>query len=235
MAALRDDPDAFAEQRERKRLGRNPEKRRAAEMRAEARRQDRFKDDAEYRQRRVKTKRASEERRKARRKSDPDYADGVRKNARRWYRRHRLRLLAQRRALADARREQVRAYRRRKYAEDPAKALARSRRWAGRNPEKIQALRRANDHRRRSAGPAFTAAEWHSLVAQYGGACAYCGATTALEADHRVPICRGGSNSIDNILPACRPCNRGKGAMTEDEFRVRRDGDIRSLAEPRTA
>jgi 5-methylcytosine-specific restriction endonuclease McrA len=40
-----------------------------------------------------------------------------------------------------------------------------------------------------------------------------------IEIDHRIPLTRGGSNLIDNILPACRRCNRRKGTMTEEEFR----------------
>jgi 5-methylcytosine-specific restriction endonuclease McrA len=32
---------------------------------------------------------------------------------------------------------------------------------------------------------------------------------------------RGGTNFIDNILPACRGCNARKHTMTEEEFRAR--------------
>jgi 5-methylcytosine-specific restriction endonuclease McrA len=49
-----------------------------------------------------------------------------------------------------------------------------------------------------------------------------CGKTgVALQPDHRVPLARGGSNAIDNILPACRSCNQRKALMSEDEFRAR--------------
>jgi 5-methylcytosine-specific restriction endonuclease McrA len=36
-----------------------------------------------------------------------------------------------------------------------------------------------------------------------------------------VPLARGGTNFIDNILPACRGCNARKHTMTEEEFRAR--------------
>lgn len=36
--------------------------------------------------------------------------------------------------------------------------------------------------------------------------------------DHRVPVCRGGSDSIDNIAAVCKRCNDAKGTRTESEF-----------------
>lgn len=66
-----------------------------------------------------------------------------------------------------------------------------------------------------------SAAEWRALVEQYGGCCAYCGAATEMTEDHRVPLARGGTNDIENIIPACLPCNCRKHTMTEREFRVR--------------
>lgn len=49
-----------------------------------------------------------------------------------------------------------------------------------------------------------------------GFQCQYCGAhpseTVWLELDHIHPVAAGGGNDIDNLLTACAPCNRGKGA-----------------------
>lgn len=42
--------------------------------------------------------------------------------------------------------------------------------------------------------------------------CVYCGAMPALSTDHVVSFARGGSNSLENLAPACPPCNRKKGA-----------------------
>ena len=41
--------------------------------------------------------------------------------------------------------------------------------------------------------------------------CQYCGRSgVELEADHIVPKSKGGSNDIDNLITACKACNRGK-------------------------
>lgn len=43
--------------------------------------------------------------------------------------------------------------------------------------------------------------------------CAYCGQTPpaiVLEIDHICPVSKGGTNDINNLITACRDCNRGK-------------------------
>lgn len=71
-----------------------------------------------------------------------------------------------------------------------------------------------------AAKGSFTTLEWLRLCIQYAYACGYCGEWTALAADHRIPLSRGGTNSIENIIPACRTCNSRKGRQTEAEFRA---------------
>ena len=70
-------------------------------------------------------------------------------------------------------------------------------------------------------GRSFTAQEWLALVGRHGDRCAYCGSQGPLHADHRIPVARGGSGLIENILPACVSCNLRKHTMTEEEFRAR--------------
>lgn len=44
--------------------------------------------------------------------------------------------------------------------------------------------------------------------------CRYCGSTpeeSELQVDHIVPIAKGGTNSLLNLITACRLCNAGKG------------------------
>lgn len=67
----------------------------------------------------------------------------------------------------------------------------------------------------------FTQKEWTDLIAAFGGRCGYCGEERVLQPDHRVPLFCGGANTIENIIPACGPCNQSKGTLTEEEFRLR--------------
>lgn len=52
--------------------------------------------------------------------------------------------------------------------------------------------------------------------------CVYCGgdpfADGDIELDHVMPASRGGRDTLDNLLVACRPCNRSKGALLPQEW-----------------
>lgn len=44
-----------------------------------------------------------------------------------------------------------------------------------------------------------------------GYCCTYCGTTDApFEIDHIKPRCKGGENILENVVVACRRCNRSK-------------------------
>lgn len=68
-------------------------------------------------------------------------------------------------------------------------------------------------------------AEWRELVravfARDKYTCVYCGAHgVRLECDHRVALYHGGSNEIDNLSTACRPCNRRKGRKRLEDWQA---------------
>jgi 5-methylcytosine-specific restriction endonuclease McrA len=121
----------------------------------------------------------------------------------------------------DVRKRRERERNRRRYVQDPKAWNAYQKLWRERNPERAHAYGSAARAKRRGAekGTAFTSAEWLALLEWHGGRCIYCGSRDSIEVDHRIPLVRGGSNSIDNVAPACRSCNRRKNRMTEDEFR----------------
>ena len=127
-------------------------------------------------------------------------------------------------------------------ANNPAARLARDRAYKERHKEQVNAgfkryrlkhpdLRLEISRRRRArevgAAGSFTNTEWLELLARHSRRCAYCGVEAPLQADHRVPLSRGGPHDIENILPACGPCNRRKAAISESEFRERLADDSR--------
>jgi 5-methylcytosine-specific restriction endonuclease McrA len=87
---------------------------------------------------------------------------------------------------------------------------------------------KANKYRARRAAAegSFTPEQWLRLVKAYGGRCAYCGEKAPLVVEHVVPVSRGGTNYIENIVPACQPCNARKHRLTDGEFctRLRSEG-----------
>lgn len=55
-----------------------------------------------------------------------------------------------------------------------------------------------------------------------GGRCAYCGEDITFEgmqADHVVPLRKGGADTLQNMVPACRSCNHYKSTLTVEQFR----------------
>jgi 5-methylcytosine-specific restriction endonuclease McrA len=111
------------------------------------------------------------------------------------------------------------------YARNRDTRLAHTTAYHREHPEVGRAKSQNYRARKLAALGSFTAAEWLALVEQYGGRCAYCGEHGPLQADHRIPLSRGGSNTIDNILPACRVCNTRKHKLTEAEFRARLESE----------
>jgi 5-methylcytosine-specific restriction endonuclease McrA len=147
--------------------------------------------------------------------------DQRRAYARAWMRRNAEKAREAMRRWRAAHRETDRARKRAHYAANPAQEKARVAAAIKHNPEGRRVIRQARRARVVAAPGTFTLAEWRDLLARHGGRCAYCGATGSLTADHRVPLCYGGANAIENILPACRRCNARKGTSAEREFRVR--------------
>jgi hypothetical protein len=56
-----------------------------------------------------------------------------------------------------------------------------------------------------------TQSEWELKKLEYNYSCAYCGQTLfKLTKDHIIPVALGGTDEIDNIVPACQRCNSMK-------------------------
>lgn len=82
--------------------------------------------------------------------------------------------------------------------------------------------------KRRQANPkgSHTFKEWIELLVKHDNKCFYCGVRMTKKAglrqrtrDHIVPISKGGSDDISNIVPACRSCNSSKSTKTLEEWK----------------
>jgi len=107
-------------------------------------------------------------------------------------------------------------------AANPERARAHERKWRQSHPGVLAAKQSRRRALKAGIPGSHTAAEFDALVLRYGGLCAYCGTAGKMTRDHRIPLIRLDLNPtdyIDNILPACGPCNSRKNFRTEAEFR----------------
>jgi 5-methylcytosine-specific restriction endonuclease McrA len=89
-----------------------------------------------------------------------------------------------------------------------------------RNRESIAANTRRRNARRKANGIfAISKKELKRLSQQ---PCFYCGATERLTVDHVIAIARGGTDSIGNLVSACKTCNSQKRELTITEWRKKR-------------
>jgi 5-methylcytosine-specific restriction enzyme A len=60
--------------------------------------------------------------------------------------------------------------------------------------------------------------------------CSACGTTSDLTGDHRIPLSKGGTSTLENIQVLCRLCNSSKGSR----LGWREAGFLGSAGEPRS-
>lgn len=107
----------------------------------------------------------------------------------------------------------------RKRRDEPGRTWAdgkdRLREWIAAHPEQVAESHRLRQAKRRAAcrGGSLTATEWQAQLEVFGHCCAYCLASgVKLTIDHVIPLKHGGRHEIDNVVPACGPCNSRKQA-----------------------
>lgn len=89
--------------------------------------------------------------------------------------------------------------------------------WQRANPDKVKAYSQSRRARRLDNG--VYAIPDYFLARLYRSACLYCGSTERIEADHVMPISRGGVHSMGNLVPACKSCNCSKQDHTITEWK----------------
>ncbi len=128
---------------------------------------------------------------------------------------HKEEIATYKQAWTKANSDRMASYKRTYYEQNREEVTARRKEWVENNLEKVKQFKANNSRKRRAARHEsrdnFTAIEFKELCERYGSRCLSCGAVdVALEADHVVPLTRGGSDDIDNIQPLCGTCNRSK-------------------------
>lgn len=84
--------------------------------------------------------------------------------------------------------------------------------------------RKQNAQRRKAEGRTGERGSTHAsrqrrqaVLARAGYHCFYCTAPATI-ADHYVPLAKGGSDTEENLVAACAPCNSKKGDRMPDDF-----------------
>lgn len=129
----------------------------------------------------------------------------------RYYEMNRTKSHADSRSWALRNMEKMRSYARRSYRKHRDVHLLATKRWRTNNPEKARLIyvrRRAVESKAKGS---YMLEDWIARVVMFKGKCAYCSRyVVRLTVDHVVPLSKGGSNNISNIVPACSECNQRK-------------------------
>lgn len=135
-----------------------------------------------------------------------------------------------RKAIYQKRAAYLREYRHKNKVELAKKSAAKRRSDFASDPEFYKRLYRknreryiqqANKRQRRVKDRGmFTAEDIDALFEKQSAMCAYCECdiSKAFEIDHVMPISLGGMNTADNLVLACRPCNRKKHNKHPDDW-----------------
>lgn len=97
------------------------------------------------------------------------------------------------------------------------KILAAQKSWRLQNPEAYKIYN--NLRRARLAQNSTFKVDRKEIKTLLAKSCAYCNEQST-EIDHIIPLLRGGSHSIGNLIGACKSCNNSKGPKTIMEWRV---------------
>jgi len=145
------------------------------------------------------------------RKANPDYQKD-------YYLDRREETLARQKLYRQENLEAIRLRSRISQAKNKEARAAYASEWVKANPEKNRAKRSRRRALELSAKTYLVTSQ--DMGKLYSKKCVYCGSMEKIEIDHVIPLSRGGSHSIGNLVPSCQYCNRSKGSKTIMEWRV---------------
>lgn len=96
-----------------------------------------------------------------------------------------------------------------------------NREWRAKNRQRVR-WHKAIRYRGR---PVFSVDDWLLKLDYYGWRCRYCRcdlSRSGVVVDHAIPVSRGGTNALSNLMPSCKRCNARKNSKTFFEFIKRR-------------
>ncbi len=119
--------------------------------------------------------------------------------------------------------EEARKYRQEYRASHLATIQEKRRKYLALHPEVITTqYQRRRARKLNASGDGVTKEQWKMVLEEFGYRCAYCSQQKPLAMDHIVPLSKGGRYDLDNIVPACQPCNSSKGTHSLIMFLYRR-------------
>jgi len=96
--------------------------------------------------------------------------------------------------------------------ENKEKIVKRIIEWRKRNKPRLLEIRRRTYNFKKDF-------DYKTLLIKQNYKCNYCGEKKLLGIDHKIPISRGGSDCIRNIVLACSICNSRKSHRTPQEYK----------------
>ncbi len=165
-----------------------------------------------------------EEKREYNRQYDATHKLQKQEHDRKYYLEHRDEILARCHQWFAEHKEEKQEYDRRRYAVNKIKLMAYHKQYFKDHLELNRVYRENRRARELGQEDQFTPIEWLDKQEEYGNRCIYCGTRSVdapegvLVPDHAIPLAKGGSGHIDNIVPSCKSCNDAKHTMTAEEF-----------------
>lgn len=135
-----------------------------------------------------------------------------------YYRANRERILSYKKEHYKANKEAILKKSKEYFECNKEEVLSKNREYCRKNPDRFSLY---HNHRRINEtvnGGSHTIKQRREKFLALGNVCYYCSIPGKMTVDHMIPISRGGTDNIDNIVPACTTCNCRKGNKTLAEF-----------------